>query len=552
MNFLFCFFSGQRETRMLNERNELYEFDGFRLDVAERKLERLDGSTGAQLPEKAFQTLVHLVRNSGNLITKDELLAAVWPETAVEENNLGKAVHAIRHRLGEQGREHRYIETVPKHGYRFVAAVRRVENNSRPKAGNEFASHEGDHANERKASRPPSQTAESVDRNRAFGSFAYAFVGLLLVGVVGLGTWVVLSGRGPEAAGNANSSPVAVGPSRASDPEKSPAYDLYVRGKVKVASENPEDTQAAIRLLEQAVAIDPNLAEAHAQLARAYNTMAFKYSAGPESKQFHENAEVSIEKALTLDPNLAEAHFARGLILWSNIKGFPHEQAIQSYKRSLALNPNNDETYHQLSTVYSHIGLLDEADETVKKAIQINPDNTLARYRAGVYISYRGKFDEALALYKTIPRDTTPILVDRTIAEALIQTGKLADAEAIADNYLRRYPHDEGGSFNSVKALILAIKGETREAEELIERAVKIGSGFGHFHHTAYNVASAYAVMKRPEEAVKWLEFAADNGFPNYPYFGVDPNLNNIRTDARFIEFMTKLKQRWERFKSIA
>ena len=71
---------------------ELYEFGRFRLDVGERKLICLEGSTSGSLPEKAFRTLVHLVRHSGKLVTDDDLFAAVWPGTVVERNNIGKAV----------------------------------------------------------------------------------------------------------------------------------------------------------------------------------------------------------------------------------------------------------------------------------------------------------------------------------------------------------------------------------------------------------------------------------------------------------------------------
>jgi DNA-binding winged helix-turn-helix (wHTH) protein len=101
--------------------NEIYEFGDFRLDVAQHRVERIDGESNASLPDKAFQTLVYLVRHFGTLVAKDELLSVVWPDTVVEENNLGKAVHAIRSFLGEKSRE--YIETVPKHGYRFIAPV---------------------------------------------------------------------------------------------------------------------------------------------------------------------------------------------------------------------------------------------------------------------------------------------------------------------------------------------------------------------------------------------------------------------------------------------
>ena len=82
---------------MQSQNTEIYEFGRFRLDVGERRLALRDGSSCRYLPEKAFLTLVHLVRNSGTLVKKDQILTAVWHDAIVEENNLGKAVHAIRH-----------------------------------------------------------------------------------------------------------------------------------------------------------------------------------------------------------------------------------------------------------------------------------------------------------------------------------------------------------------------------------------------------------------------------------------------------------------------
>ena len=107
------------------ERKQLFEFGRFHLDPVERLL--LSGQERVELPPKAFDTLVALVRNSGRLVTKDELLRAVWPDVVVEEGNLSQAVYQLRRALrdGEEGE--RLIETVPRQGYRFLAAVREGE-----------------------------------------------------------------------------------------------------------------------------------------------------------------------------------------------------------------------------------------------------------------------------------------------------------------------------------------------------------------------------------------------------------------------------------------
>ncbi len=326
------------------------------------------------------------------------------------------------------------------------------------------------------------------------------------------------------------------------------AYDAYMRGKVNVSSENPDNNEAAIKLFEQAVAADPNFAAAYAELARAYSIKARFFAPVPDKKKLNEEAEVDVEKALALDPNLAEGHFARGLILWTPYNRFPHEQAIQSYKRALELNPDLDEAHHQLGFVYLHIGLLDKGWQEIEKALAINPGNSLARYRLGVIDMCRGKYEEAFQIFNSTPLEKNPSLLAFYTSTALFQLGRNQEASAEIEQFLKSYPNDEGGLVTSVKAMMLAKAGKEREAEDAIQRATEIGRGYAHFHHTSYSIASAYALMNRPEEALKWLEVTADEGFPCYPLFESDANLNNLRKDARFISFMAKEKQQWEHY----
>jgi DNA-binding winged helix-turn-helix (wHTH) protein len=101
-------------------RRELYAFGPFRLDVAERTLAR--NGVGVPLRAKLFDTLVTLLRHAGRLVTREELIAAVWPDSIVEEGNLSHNVSALRKVLRDGARA-KYIETVPKRGYRFLHAL---------------------------------------------------------------------------------------------------------------------------------------------------------------------------------------------------------------------------------------------------------------------------------------------------------------------------------------------------------------------------------------------------------------------------------------------
>jgi eukaryotic-like serine/threonine-protein kinase len=107
----------------MNEKTRhLYGFGPFRLEPKECLL-ILDGKP-VPLPPKAFETLLFLVENAGHLVDKDELIGRLWPDTFVEDGNVAKHVSLLRKILSEATNGREYIETIPKHGYRFVAEVR--------------------------------------------------------------------------------------------------------------------------------------------------------------------------------------------------------------------------------------------------------------------------------------------------------------------------------------------------------------------------------------------------------------------------------------------
>jgi DNA-binding winged helix-turn-helix (wHTH) protein len=107
-----------------------YEFGPFRLDSSERRLLR-EGEP-VPLSPKVFDLLFVLVRRPGQILEKEELLRAVWPDTIVEENNLSVNISALRKALGEGPNQHTYIETLPRRGYRFIAPVSEVTDQERP------------------------------------------------------------------------------------------------------------------------------------------------------------------------------------------------------------------------------------------------------------------------------------------------------------------------------------------------------------------------------------------------------------------------------------
>ena len=111
----------------------VFVFGEFSLDATQRLLFGADGAP-VHLTARAFDTLLFLVEHPNQLIDKQTLLKAVWPNVIVEENNLSQNILIVRRALHEAPDEHRFIVTVPGRGFRFVAPVRRLNANPQPGA----------------------------------------------------------------------------------------------------------------------------------------------------------------------------------------------------------------------------------------------------------------------------------------------------------------------------------------------------------------------------------------------------------------------------------
>jgi eukaryotic-like serine/threonine-protein kinase len=164
-----------------------YEFGDFRVEPRHRVLARLDGAP-IEIGAKAFDALVYLVEHAGTIVTRDELMRALWPRTVVEDNSLNKLIAAIRRALGEQG----YIATLQGRGYQFVADVRVCESQGQLEPGKPLLLDErrsslselatvpaaNEAPAEARESRPPARRARAPKRFGGYVAIAVAALGL--------------------------------------------------------------------------------------------------------------------------------------------------------------------------------------------------------------------------------------------------------------------------------------------------------------------------------------------------------------------------------------
>jgi serine/threonine protein kinase/Flp pilus assembly protein TadD len=302
---------------------------------------------------------------------------------------------------------------------------------------------------------------------------------------------------------------------------------------------------SAIKLLEQAIALDPNSALAHARLAQAYAQKAFW---GSEPNQhWQAKAAAEVEAALKLDPDCAEAFLARGKLLWSPLERFQHQRAVNDFKHALQIDAKLAEAYHQLALVYVHVGLFGKAAETSRKAQELDPLNSGARFRVGVAHLYEGNYKEALDIFNDVPRSFQPDLLATQTATALFYLKRTAEAKSVLQEYLAGHPND--ALSQSTLAIVFAAEAQSTNARQAIHAAKENKKQYiGHYHHVSYNIASAYALMNEGAPALIFLREAADDGYPCYPRFQNDSNLDNLRLDPQFNSFMKELQQKFEQF----
>lgn len=661
---------------MSRQNRQVFEFGPFRLIPQEHQL-LCDGKP-VPLTPKSFDLLKVLVENAGHLVEKGELMNRIWPDSFVEEANLSVKMSEVRRVLGEGPNEQRFIETVPRLGYRFVGNVdERVENGFATEAAE--ATHRGPDEGILETSATPaapvlSESSGGVYRLR--GPLTGLAV-LVLAGLVALGSYVgglpsrlfgppiqspirsmavlplenlsgdasqdyfaegmtealitelskigslrvisrpsVMQYKGsreplPEIARKLNVEAFVTGSVvRSGDrvritvqlirattdenlwsdryerdlrdvlslqkevtrdivgeirikltpqeqlqfgnapPVNPEAYDQYVLGKFYLNRQKKGENQKAIDALESAVTYDPAFAAAYAELAQAYVWKMFLFV--PDEQELAQKAFAASEKAIALDPNLAAGYLARGRYLWTPPNHYAHEKAILQYRRALELNPNLDEARNQLALVYNHAGATDEALSEIKRAIVTNPGNSVAQFRLGETLLFAGRNEEAVAALRAAPSETNPALIGQQIVWALWNLGRKEEAIATLNDYLEKYPEDDRGLFTSIQAVIAADEGRFDEAEQKIKAAIEKGKGFGHFHHTLFNVACAYAKMNKQERAIDLLESAAEDGFPNYSLFSTDPNLDSLRSNPRFIALLERTRQRRDQIRSVS
>jgi eukaryotic-like serine/threonine-protein kinase len=316
------------------------------------------------------------------------------------------------------------------------------------------------------------------------------------------------------------------------------AYDLYMKGKVRLFRDTLEDTVAAVDFFEKARTADPRFALAWAGLADAYARIGHEFQ--PEG-DWHVRARAMSDKALELDPGMPEGHDVRGRLLWSPSEGWDHAGALRELMSALAARPNLDDAHLRVALILYHVGLLDEAEHHLDRTLAITPGHPLAGENVASLLYHRGRYDEAVAAAADSRAIVETAWCNYLLAHAQIRLGRRPAALQAVDA-LSRQANGGGILALTVRGVLAAQDGEAAEARRLVEQAERRRQAFGNYHHVQYDAACIHVLLGEPDRAVVWLQAAARNGYPCAAFFARDPLLEPLRGHAGFQELLARLQ----------
>ena len=269
------------------------------------------------------------------------------------------------------------------------------------------------------------------------------------------------------------------------------AYEYYLRGKQFLNRFRRLDLEFARQMFQQAIARDEGFALAWAAYADC-NSLEVMYA--DPTPTFRGMALDACKKALELDPNLAEAHASCGLaqLITGNF-----DEAEQCFKNAIDLNPRLYEAYYYYGRTRFHQGDMEAAAKLFAKATAVNPSEYQARLLRVQILRGLGHIEKAKAEAKT--------------------------AIEVVEKHLEWHPDDVRALHLGAGSLI--ILGEIKRAEEWLQRALVIDP---HDSIALYNVACNYAVMKKVNESIAYLEQAMEKGTVNLKWMINDPDLANL------------------------
>ncbi len=317
--------------------------------------------------------------------------------------------------------------------------------------------------------------------------------------------------------------------------ENEEARQLYTAGRYYSTRRSAEGLRQAIERLERAVELDPEFAIAYSELADCYALLNWYVEPPPEGAW--EQAKRFALRAVESDPNLAEAHASLGFVRLHFDRDWP--EAERELRTAILLRPSNQVAHRWYAYSLSAMGRHDEAYSEIEKARQISPQSPVIATAVANVLFLAGKFDESIAqCRKALELDPGSIAAHTVLRWAFERKGM--HNEALATYEQERSFAGDTPTTQAKRAHVLAATGKVDEASDILEELL---TRRNETWVTAYEIAIIYCLIGDHDNSFKWLIQAEREHAVGFTFVRVDPHLENLRSDPRFLELIRETEK---------
>jgi TolB-like protein len=568
-----------------------YEFGAYRLEAQSRMLFR--GSEHVALSPKVAELLIALVQAAGRVLTREELLQRLWPDTVVEEGSLTSDISLLRKALGGDPQAQGFIETLPKRGYRFVASVKRsasqAPDNKVDRAMLVVLPFENLAAGERYDYFSEGLTEEMITE---LARLSPEYLGVIArtsamqfksttksIAQIGseLGVSHVLEGsvrrvgervritaqlirvsdeshlwaqsyerglhdvlevQADVARAVAREIQIKLTPheQRRLDPDKirsinSQAHELYLRGRHFWYRRTEEGIRKSIECFEEALQYDPRFAAAYDGISDAHTMLACRGMC-PALESFHK-AKAAARQAVRLQPELGEGYASLAHV---RLHDWDWVELESDFRQAVGLDPGYAIAHYWYAEFLMARGRTREALGRVEHGWELDPLNSVINASVGMIRYLAHDYDGALvALRRGLEIDPTHYVSYLRVGLVCLQ--KKLPHEAI--DAMRQAVLHSGGSTEALAGLAQAhaVAGD----KPAMQRIVKELGESGHRYVSPYNVARVYGAINDKQRAIEWLERAYREHNPDLIELTREPSFAGLHSDAKFRELVDRI-----------
>lgn len=573
-----------------------YEFDEYSLLTSERLLLR----RGERVPlkPKVFDTLLALVQNPGRLLSKEELIRLIWPDSFVEVSNLSQNIFTLRRVLGESPQDHRFIVTVPGYGYRFVARVRELSEGDGP--GGAAAAEV----------RPPIRSLAVLPLKTLPPDAGNDYLGLVIADtlITQLGSSGIISVRPTSTVlkyAETGRDPLEVGRKlqvdavldgtirRSGDTMRVNVQMLAVPGGETLWANRFEAAVADFAVIEDALAeqvaaslrvelergagarlhrktpkdIDVYqtyvkgrffwdkrteeglrialssaraVLEAEPELPLGYIGLADSYLLMGEYLYLSPGeafppARAAARKALALDPALGEAHAS--MAEYAFFYGRDWAGAERYYRDAIKLSPDYATARHWYTWFLIAMSRYEDAAEQIRQAQMIDPGSLVLNTIVGLPYYYLGRYEQAIKQFRgTLEIEPNHHHARYYLGSALVHSDRPKEAVAEFEAMVAASPIQQA---IALLGYCYAVSGRRDEAGRMLSRLDELGR---HRFVAAYVRAFIHMGLGERGRALDQLERAYEEQEPWAAFLNVDPFFRGLRGEPRFTRLLERLR----------